>query len=190
MQYTDTIAHIIDGTWIVMMAVWIVSAFTAKRTAKRGKWMMYRLVSAAAIVAVILLLRRGGVSESFFLDYIHNDAVRSVGAAFVVVGVAVAIWARFYLGKNWGMPVSEKVGAELVTSGPYAYIRNPIYSGVLLALVGSALAFGVLWLIVIVPYVPYFFYSVFAEEKIMLRLFPDAYPAYKARTKRLIPWVW
>ena len=86
--------------------------------------------------------------------------------------------------------MTEKAGAELVTTGPYAYIRNPIYTGILLAIIGSSLGLGLLWVVILIPYCAYLIPSVFVEEKIMLRLFPGAYPAYKARTKRLIPWVW
>lgn len=193
MQYSDIIAHIIIAAWFIMMVVWLISAFTAKRTAKRagGRWLVYRLVSVIFIIAITYVMRASNYSSnSILLAYIHNDIVRWIGAIFVILGVALAIWARFYLGRNWGMPMSQKEGAELVTSGPYAYIRNPIYAGVLLAFIGAALSFGMLWAFILVLYGGYFFYSVFGEEKIMVRLFPDIYPSYQARTKRLIPWVW
>jgi len=188
MQYTDTIGHLVSYAWIIFMLVWLVSAFTAKRNVKvNNRWYLYRIFSG---VVLVLLLRFFGLKSSFFLYYIHSAPVRIIGAVLVFLGIAVAFWARYHLGRNWGMPLSEKEGAELVTTGPYAYIRNPIYAGVLLALIGSILVYGVLWLIVLVLYGGYFFYSVFGEEKIMMRLFPEQYPPYKARTKRVIPWVW
>ena len=113
-----------------------------------------------------------------------------MGTILVILGVGLCIWARFHLGRNWGLPMSEKEGAELVISGPYAYIRNPIYAGMLLNLIGSALALSTLWVLILVIYSGYFFCSVLGEEKIMARLFPDTYPSYKAQTKRLVPWVW
>lgn len=189
MQYSSPIAYIIDAAWFLLIVVWVVTMFSAKRNARgtRGRAFGYRLL---VIVAVYAFLRLGGIRISFFLDYIHMPAVQWLGAVLVYAGVALAIWARVYLGRNWGMPMTEKEGAELVTTGPYAYIRNPIYSGILLAVLGSALALGVIWAIVFVGYAVWLLPSVFVEEKIMLRLFPDAYPAYKARTKRLIPGVW
>lgn len=188
MQYTDLIGHIVSYTWIVFMIVWLISALSAKKNVKvDNKWYLYRIFAG---VVLVVLLRLFGVTKSFFLYYIQIEPVRIAGAVLVFLGILLAFWARYYLGRNWGMPLSEKEGAELVTTGPYAYIRNPIYAGVLLALIGSALVFGVLWLLVIVLYAGYFIYSVFGEEKIMERLFPNQYPAYKARTKRIIPWVW
>ncbi|MDE1975318.1 MAG: isoprenylcysteine carboxylmethyltransferase family protein [Patescibacteria group bacterium] len=189
MQYSDLIGSIVAGAWLVFIAVWLVSALFAKKYAKRagGRFIAFRLIFA---VLVILAIRYYGHNASFILWHIANPAVRWTGAALVILGVALAFWARYHLGRNWGQPMSVKEGAELVTSGPYAYIRNPIYSAIPVALIGSAMVYGLLFLFALVLYIAYFIPSVFVEEKIMLRLFPDKYPEYKARTKRLIPWVW
>ncbi len=88
------------------------------------------------------------------------------------------------------MPMSVQENAELATTGPYAYIRNPIYSGMLLAMLGSMLVAGLSWLIPFIFFAIYFIYSAKAEEKLMLAQFPDTYPAYKKRTKMLIPFVY
>ncbi|HTW21544.1 MAG TPA: isoprenylcysteine carboxylmethyltransferase family protein, partial [Mycobacteriales bacterium] len=88
-----------------------------------------------------------------------------------------------------GMPMSQKVDPDLITSGPYRWIRNPIYSGILLALLGSAIAVSLEWLIVVVPIGAYFVYSAVMEQKYMTERFPDTYPAYRDRTKMLIPYV-
>lgn len=187
MQYTDTIAKVADATWLLFIIVWIISAFSAKRAVKSSPLgLIYRI---AVAFVIILIIRFAGFS-AFVRVYIHNDAVRWFGAFLVVLGMALGFWARYNLGRNWGEPMTEKVGAELVTTGPYAYIRNPIYSAVMLSMIGSCLVFGLLWVVVFVAYAGYLIPSVFVEEKIMLKLFPDTYPAYKARTKRLIPWVW
>jgi protein-S-isoprenylcysteine O-methyltransferase Ste14 len=87
------------------------------------------------------------------------------------------------------MPRAIKENPELVTSGPYRYVRHPIYTGVLLALLGSTLVAGPWWLIVFVIACIYFFYSAKQEEKRMLAAFPDTYPAYMQRTKMLVPFV-
>jgi protein-S-isoprenylcysteine O-methyltransferase Ste14 len=99
------------------------------------------------------------------------------------------VWARIYLGRNWGMPMTEKDEPELVTAGPYRFVRHPIYSGLLLAMVGSALATNLVWLIFLVVLGSYFVYSAQVEECNMTRTFPRAYPGYKAQTKMLIPFV-
>ncbi len=86
--------------------------------------------------------------------------------------------------------MSVKEDPELVTTGPYRYVRHPIYSGILLALLGSALANGILWLIVFVFFGTCFAIAARAEERLMLRQFPAEYPRYRARTKAIVPFVW
>ena len=88
------------------------------------------------------------------------------------------------------MPMTLQEGHELVTSGPYAWVRHPIYAGFLIAMLGSVFADGVGWLVVGVLFGARFLYSAKAEEKIMLKQFPNEYPAYLKRTRGLIPWVW
>lgn len=68
--------------------------------------------------------------------------MRAAGVALVLCGLGTAVWARISLGRNWGMPMSEKEEPELVTSGPYGVVRHPIYSGIVLATVGTALVAG------------------------------------------------
>ncbi len=106
-----------------------------------------------------------------------------------LVGFGFAVWARIHIGRNWGMPMSLRQDHELVTSGPYAYIRHPIYTGIMLAMIGSVLAVGVLWLLLFVLYFVYFIISARTEERMMIAQFPDTYPAYRRRTKMLIPFV-
>jgi protein-S-isoprenylcysteine O-methyltransferase Ste14 len=107
----------------------------------------------------------------------------------VLLGFGFALWARMHLGRNWGIPMSLRQGHELVTSGPYAYVRHPIYSGLMLAMIGSVLAVGLVWLALLVISFVYFLVSARTEEKMMVAQFPDAYPAYRQRTRMLIPFV-
>jgi protein-S-isoprenylcysteine O-methyltransferase Ste14 len=137
-----------------------------------------------AIVA-FLLLRAFGVHTLA----VSQPFVQALGAIVFVSGLALAVWARVYLGRNWGMPMTEKQEPELVTSGPYRLVRHPIYSGILLGLVGTALATNLYWLIAVVILGAYFIHSAKVEEGIMASSFPAAYSGYRARTKMLIPFV-
>jgi protein-S-isoprenylcysteine O-methyltransferase Ste14 len=112
-----------------------------------------------------------------------------IGVVVFASGIALAMWARVNLGRNWGMPMSEKAEPELVTSGPYHLIRHPIYSGILTAVLGTALANNLIGLIVVVVLGAYFYYSASVEETNLTATFPKAYPAYRTRTKMLIPFV-
>jgi protein-S-isoprenylcysteine O-methyltransferase Ste14 len=173
--------------WLAFIAVWFVSAFSAKRTIRYG-WMgvWWRIAIAVAVVLAVHFKLVGG--RSYLSGMVHSPALNILGLVLAAAGVALAIWARLYLGRNWGMPLSIKENPELVTTGPYAYIRNPIYTGVLLALLGSSLIVW-WWTVIFVWAAIYFVFAARGEEKIMLREFPDQYPAYKARTKMLVPFV-
>ena len=83
--------------------------------------------------------------------------------------------------------MSQKEQPELVTSGPYAFIRHPIYTGLIVAMLGSAMGVSVLWALLLVLIGPYFIYSARREETIMLQLFPEQYAVYMARTGMLAP---
>jgi protein-S-isoprenylcysteine O-methyltransferase Ste14 len=85
--------------------------------------------------------------------------------------------------------MSEKVDPELVTTGPYRRVRHPIYSGIILAMIGTAIAVSWYWLLAVVLLGAYFVYSAVMEERYIAGLFPDTYPAYKRSTKMLVPFV-
>jgi protein-S-isoprenylcysteine O-methyltransferase Ste14 len=120
---------------------------------------------------------------------VHVLVLEVVGVILVVCGLGLAVYARVNLGRNWGMPMTRKEEPELVTSGPYRVVRHPIYSGILLGVFGTALATNLYWFIAFLILVGYFFYSATVEEKLMTESFPTAYPAYRAKTKMLIPYL-
>ncbi len=120
---------------------------------------------------------------------VHSPVLGAIGVGLFACGIALAVWARIHLGRNWGMPMTQKAQPELVTAGPYRFVRHPIYSGLLLAVLGTALATNLIGLIMAVILGGYFYYSASVEEKYLNKTFPAAYPAYQARTKMLIPLV-
>jgi protein-S-isoprenylcysteine O-methyltransferase Ste14 len=85
--------------------------------------------------------------------------------------------------------MTQKDDPELVTSGPYHLVRHPIYSGILVAATGTAMALSWSWLVAVGLAAVYFVYSASVEERYMTEQFPDAYPAYKHSTKRLVPFI-
>jgi protein-S-isoprenylcysteine O-methyltransferase Ste14 len=85
--------------------------------------------------------------------------------------------------------MTQKDDPELVTSGPYHLVRHPIYSGILVAGVGTAVALSWTWLIAVVVAGIYFVYSATVEERFMTQQFPDTYPQYRRSTKMLVPFV-
>jgi protein-S-isoprenylcysteine O-methyltransferase Ste14 len=167
--------------WGVFWVYWLVAAFGAKQGA-RGTGARF---PGLLVVVAFILLR---VFKVHTLP-VHSLALQVIGVILVASGLGFAVWARIYLGRNWGMPMTEKAEPELVTSGPYRFVRHPIYSGLLLAIVGTALATNVYWFIALGIVGIYFLYSARVEERLMTTAFPVVYPSYRARTKMLIPFV-
>ena len=168
--------------WVVFWAYWLISAAGAKRGTRPRR---ARIPGLFFVILGFLLLRTFSTGSLA----VHSPLVRAVGAILFVSGVGLAVWARVHLGRNWGMPMTKKDEPELVTSGPYRFVRHPIYSGILLAVLGTALATDLYLLIVLGAMGAYFLHSARAEERLMTEAFPAAYPIYKASTKMLIPFV-
>lgn len=179
---------IVGALWILFLVVWRISAAYSKRTVQRTSRAWFLRV-AIVIVAGFLLLARGSGLHVIRTRLPMTPTVEAIGILCTALGIAFAFWARFYLGTNWGMPMSVQENAELVTTGPYAYVRNPIYSGMLLAMLGSAIIVGLAWLSIFVISGIYFIYSATQEEKLLVKQFPDTFPAYKARTRMLVPFI-
>jgi protein-S-isoprenylcysteine O-methyltransferase Ste14 len=176
---------IIGVGWIVFWAYWLVMATTAK--AGRFGWTRFAGVRAGIVLVLFLLLRLRVLKGHDVAT--SNPWLLGTGLAIFVLGLALAVWARVYLGRNWGMPMSQKADAELVTTGPYGKIRHPIYSGIILAMAGTAIAVSLYWLVAVALVGAYFLFSAVTEERTMAKLFPAAYPAYKRATKMLIPYI-
>lgn len=113
-----------------------------------------------------------------------------VGSFLTACGLLFTVWARLHLGKNWSGTVTIKHGHELITSGPYALVRHPIYTGLLLALLASALALGE-WrgLLAFALAGGAFWLKLRLEERWMRRQFGDAYLEYARRVAAVVPFV-
>jgi protein-S-isoprenylcysteine O-methyltransferase Ste14 len=171
----------IFAAWIAFWVYWLVSAAGAKQ----GSRTVNRFPGLILVVLGVVLLR---VFRTNGLA-VHSAALAAIGTAVFASGLALAIWARVHLGRNWGMPMTRKDEPELVTSGPYRLIRHPIYSGILLGLLGTSLATNLYWLIAFAAMGAYFIWCARVEEGLMTRAFPDAYPTYRSRTKMLVPFL-
>jgi len=168
--------------WIIFWVYWLASAFGVKQ----GRGGRRRVpLTGLSVLSVLLLVRvfRGGSLG------VHSPVLGAIGAVVFASGIALAIWARVHLGRNWGMPMTQKAEPELVTSGPYRFVRHPIYSGLLAGLLGTALATNLIGLVIVAVLGGYFYYSASVEEKNLIETFPTAYPAYRTSTKMLIPFL-
>jgi len=181
-------SELIAGCWAVFMVYWFVAGIGAKRSAKGGG--AHVLVRALLATAVVLVMRSKVANvEPGSNAATASPAVRMLGVVLCAVGIAYAVWARRHIGKNWGMPMSVKEQPQLVRSGPYSRTRHPIYTGVLLALLGNSLGLGSRWLVATGVALLYFAYAAHKEEDSMLDALPKEYSDYQRQTKMIIPFV-
>lgn len=178
-----TVDAVLGVGWLAFGVVWVVAALGAK--AGRATPRRYFGIRLAIAVVVVALLR----THVLHGRATHSPVLAVTGVVLFGLGLAVAVWARAHLGRNWGTPMSQKQQPELVTTGPYRWIRNPIYSGIVLAMVGTAIAVNVLLLVVVALVTGYFVYSAVVEERFLSATFSEQYAAYKQATKMLIPFV-
>ena len=170
--------------WVVFWGYWLISASNVK--SGENRWNRFVGVRVAVIVLVVLLTRFVGFGARRETE---NWALAGAGLALWFLGLALAVWARLYIGRNWGMPMTRKDDPDLVTTGPYHSIRHPIYTGIILGAVGTALATTLFGLIAVAVLAGYFVYSAINEERYLTGRFPDKYPEYKQHSKMLIPFV-
>jgi len=176
---------VIGVVWVAFWLYWFVSAADVKSANRSGR--AAYIASRVVLVVVILLLSRLHIFRS--RAALHAPWLLALGLVLFFAGLGLAVWARLYIGRNWGMPMSQKEDPELVTTGPYSKVRHPIYTGIISAMLGTALALSLVWLFVAVILGGYFIFSATREEKYMASQFPAAYPAYKRSTKMLIPYI-
>jgi protein-S-isoprenylcysteine O-methyltransferase Ste14 len=178
-------------SWLVLALVWLPGYFMSKSTSTVPKPALQVPAILLFVIGFALLLD----PRMRFLNFPitpHNALFGTIGLALDLAGIGFAIWARLALGANWsGLVVTAKEGHELVQTGPYAIVRHPIYAGILLAMIGTALTQGRLasYIGLVAGFVAIMI-RVGIEEQLMSRQFPSAYEAYRQRTRKLIPLVW
>jgi protein-S-isoprenylcysteine O-methyltransferase Ste14 len=183
--------YVIVASWLILITVWVVGAFTAKRDVGSSPRIVRLLWQLPLLALLIFALTRNLRDDTVFLERVFfnfDPALGWVGALLTVIGIEFAIWARFKLGRNWGR--LQKEDPVLVTSGPYAYVRHPLYAGAMFALFGSALTGSIVAVVLFIIGVIYCLHRIDQEERTMLSLFPGQYPAYQAHTKKFIPFMW
>ncbi len=183
---------VIAACWLVFFIVWAVLA-----RVDGGRGGRSSPVAAAVRLGLVVLIALavyfgnrlpvGELARTTTLAAAASGAA-AAGAVLCVIGLAFAIWARVTLGRHWGMPMTLRDTPALVTSGPYAYVRHPIYTGLATMMIGTTLVYplGMLWCLVMIPYM---IFGARREERDMERLFPDVWPEYKQRSKMLVPFV-
>ncbi len=177
--------------WAAWALYWWASSIDVKETARREPWLSRAMHLGPMFLA-------GAVLGAPRLDVAALDARFMpwapwefwAGAAFSGAGLAFTVWARRHLGRNWSAIVTLKQDHELVTSGPYALVRHPIYTGLLAGFLGSAIALGE-WrgLLAVAIFYLAALRKYRLEERWMCERFGVAYDAYRVRVKALVPYL-
>lgn len=188
---TDPYRQIIAACLIAFLAYW---AWSARRILPPGRSesVVSSLISNLLMWIGFALLALGSLRRfpAIYLVLPVSTARSIVGTALVAIGVGIAIWSRAVLGANWSRVARIAEGQQLVTSGPYRFVRNPIYSGILLAACGVALTSGAMVALLGIPLVfAALWRKSLVEERLLASEFGERFAAYARRVKRLIPFV-
>jgi protein-S-isoprenylcysteine O-methyltransferase Ste14 len=180
---------IIDWLWMALGLYWMVTALGTKKTAADEKTSLRVLRLSILVIMLLLLLThwlRVGLLGWRFVP--RSLGIVWAGVVLTAVGVALAIWARWHLGRNWSDKVVLKVDHELIRSGPYAYLRHPIYTGVLLAVAGTALAIGE-WrgILALALLGTNYYVKATREERILTEKFGEKFAEHKKATGFFLP---
>ena len=145
-----------------------------------------------AILVVILIIVAGRFAPgALFIRVIPDSALAGITAIILTIaGLTFSVWARYHLGRNWSSMVMIKVGHQLIRTGPYRFVRNPMYTGILVAVVGVAIAIGELFaFIALLIGIASIWFKIKAEEEVLTERFGEEYLQYKREVKALIPFI-
>ena len=181
--------HWINILWLFWVVLWTAVAFTAKRTRTEepaGARILYLIpIVFAAMLIFSPAFRVGRLTHRFVPQ---SFALQWVGVAMTALGIAFTFWARIHIGRNWSGRVVIKEQHELIRTGPYASVRHPIYTGLLLALAGTALTIGELRAVIAFALAAvHFIQKAKREEGFMAQEFGEEYASYRQQTGMLIP---
>jgi protein-S-isoprenylcysteine O-methyltransferase Ste14 len=183
--------YLFPAMWISYFTYWWAMSKNVKET-ERSETGPSRLVRMVAILGAIALLWLPSVPLPLLSQRFLPLGLWCFwsGAAVTAVGLLFSVWARRDLGANWSQAVTLKQGHELITSGPYALVRHPIYTGLLLGFLGSAVARGE-WrgLLAIALVFATLWHKLRLEEKWMRAQFGEPYEAYSRQVAALVPYI-
>jgi protein-S-isoprenylcysteine O-methyltransferase Ste14 len=177
--------------WLALVLVWVVSGLRTKRSIKNQSSAWQVLYTAILVVGVYLIFAKQiGIPWLDRQLFSMTVPIVLAGLLVVLMGVVFSIWARLMLGDNWSNRVTVKENHTLVRSGPYRIVRHPIYSGILLGMLGSALQRGEVRSFVGVTICGFSFWlKTRAEEQFMVQIFGEEYLQYRHKVKALAPFI-
>src|SRR5271169_400202 len=175
--------------WSAFFVIWLVWGFATKRTQTRVSFASQVPYLTFTFAAFYSMFSRYVAFGWMRLHVLPRDLwIANLGIAITAAGLLFAIWARAYLGRNWSGAVTVKVGHELIRSGPYRWVRHPIYSGMILAMIGTPINQGqFLGFIAVVLLWIGFSLKSRIEELFMVTTFGQEYEQYSRSTGAILP---
>ena len=186
------IHQLIDAIWLIIGIVWVLGTLRLKPGASVS-YSNTRVLEIGVLTCAGFLLfsgsPRSGILDAPFL--VPGNFTSAAGVALTAAGACLAIVARVYLAGNWSAMAAVRQGHEIVQRGPYAWVRHPIYSGGLLAAVGTALAFGQVRDLLALPLLSWAFWlKSRSEEQLLLQELGADYAAYRRHVpSAIVPFV-
>jgi protein-S-isoprenylcysteine O-methyltransferase Ste14 len=179
----------IAGLWLAWLAYWIVAARNVKPP-RRQESLSSRLTHVVPLAIGAVLMGSGQLPAAWLNDRFlpQTRTIYWAGTIMVAAGLAFMVWARRHLGTNWSGRVALKHDHELIRTGPYGLVRHPIYSGLLLALLGTAIGFGERrHALAFVFFAAAVWRKSWLEERFLAEIFADDYARYRAQVPALFP---
>jgi protein-S-isoprenylcysteine O-methyltransferase Ste14 len=181
--------QVIGLLWFAWAVYWMVSSIRIKAAVRRESTVSRLAHVVPLVVGGVLIGWRDMPWGALNLRlWPHSLLAYGIGLALLIAGLAFAVWARVHLGRNWSGSVTVKEGHELIRSGPYAYVRHPIYTGLITAVLGTAIISGTLraalGLVIITVSL---LRKLRTEEAFMRDTFPGEYQRYCAQVPALLP---
>jgi len=177
--------------WIAWWLFWVALAFGSKRTQQRESVASRLTYTFVAWLAMYIMLSARGLGSWLHTDILpYHASMGYLGFAITALGFALTLWARAILGRNWSANVTIKVDHELIHTGPYRYVRHPIYTGIILALIGTAVARDQ-WRGVAAVILLWLSFTIkrLKEEQFMSQTFGARYTDYSQTTGAIVPFL-
>lgn len=189
----EQLLRVIQWAWTAFGAYWIIAARrqsterTPEQIKEKSSHRVVRLV-LLVIVFIVLFSEQAGIGLLGRRFLPQRPTIAYIGFLLALTGMGIAVWAGIHLGQYWSDKAVLQTGHQLILTGPYAYMRHPIYSGVLLSVGGIALVVNE-WRAVLAFSILLVNYSVKAkrEERILAGAFVDAFAEHKRRAGFLLP---
>ena len=180
---------LVEVPWIVFVLYWIVSAIRTRDTLQTESSGSRYAILLIEIAGFVLLFRHSAGVGFLGERFMHRTLASAIiGSILTWVGIGLAIWARYHLAEYWSARITIKQDHQLIRTGPYARLRHPIYSGIILAAIGSAVVIDQ-WRCVLGVCLVLIGYCIKArkEETMLTQQFGDAFREHQKQTGFLIP---